>query len=89
MPQKMNAQTTQAWLLSRSGRKAAEAGLKPFRIIFDPYHLPDGRPLCQSADFEPNARDKRIVVAESPDAAAMRFAHEFNRSIKSIQEVTV
>jgi hypothetical protein len=89
MPKLTNTASIQAWLRSTGGRKACQQGLAPYRIIFDPYHLPDGRPLCQSADFYPNERDKRIVMAESEDAAAMRFAHEFNRAIKSIQKVTV
>jgi hypothetical protein len=68
---------------------ALKSNLKPYRVIFDPYHYHNGRPMCASADFEPNARDKRIVVAVSPDDAAQCFAKTYNRAIKDVQAITV
>lgn len=89
MPAKLTQNTLYAWLHSRAGKQALQAGQKPYRVIFDPYHLHDGRPMCASADFEPNARDKRIVMAASPEEAAQWFAKSINRAIKDVQPVTV
>jgi hypothetical protein len=70
-------------------RKPCEQGLKPFTVVFFPYHFANGKPTCQSADFYPNTRHTHKLMALSMADAELRFARDVNREIKAVHEVTV